>query len=70
MSPVCGRGLYKPAESYSVNEKCKVRISLTKNIAHRAIQEIPDEIKTLIENKQREFSNLSWEAVHFTIRAE
>jgi len=58
---VGGRGLYKPAENYELGEKCKVRVSLGKNDSHRLIQEIPEEITTLIERGQREFVNLSWE---------
>ena len=58
---VAGRGLYKPAENYAIGEKCKVRISLPKNAAHRSISEVPEEIKSRIEKQQREFSNLSWQ---------
>jgi len=58
---VAGRGLYKPAENYVVGEKCRVRVSLSQNTAHRAISELPDEVNSLIEKKQREFANLSWD---------
>ncbi len=58
---VAGRGLYKPAENYAIGEKCKVRVSLPQNASHKSIPEIPEEIESRIEKKQREFSNLSWE---------
>lgn len=58
---VAGRGLYKSAENFVVGEKCRVRVSLPQNTAHRAISEIPDEVNSLIEKKQREFANLSWD---------
>jgi len=58
---VAGRGLYKLAENYVVGEKCRVRVSMPQNTPHRSLSEMPDEIISLIEKKQREFANLSWD---------
>ncbi|TAK62945.1 MAG: hypothetical protein EPO24_04595, partial [Bacteroidetes bacterium] len=58
---VAGRGLYKPAENYVRGENCRVRVSLSQNTPHRSISDIPEEIIALIEKKEREFSNLSWD---------
>ncbi len=58
---ISGRGLYKPAENFTLGEECTLRLSFSKNRTHGSIPEIPHRIESLIAARQQEFSILSWE---------
>ena len=58
---VGGGGLYKPAEAYQIGEICQVRFWFSDKPSTRGLDELPEEIKGIIDVK-RVFQNLSWES--------
>ncbi|HWS83925.1 MAG TPA: S1 RNA-binding domain-containing protein, partial [Ktedonobacteraceae bacterium] len=56
-----GGGLYKPAEAYLIGETCKVRLWFPDKPSTKGLDELPEEIKAIID-VQRIFQNLFWES--------